>query len=564
MAALSEIEKLEARYAENPEGRYFAPLADAYRKAGRADDALQLVTLGLQKHPDYLSAHIVLGRCHLDKKDDGAAMAAFQSVLGLDAENIIALKSLAEISERIGQGDEARRWLMRLLAVDAMNTEAEADLQRLGGPIAEGEVAEAAAPVEEAADVSFADVLAEDQPAVAAAEAKTEPIPAIALESPPAAALASEAVPSPPAAPALELEPAAFQAPAEAQPAGVGSDVVPFDDQLQWGAGERQSRAIHAEDVAGAEAQPALTSSAIEFLGAVPGGGPSAPASPPPPEVTEADTLRMEALPGPEVLEMQAPSRGAVEIDVGAVPEAPAARAPTPAEGLPLIMPEDVTPPEELRRPSAKQVQMVSPEPVAQVAAAGAPGEVMVTETMGDLYLRQGFRSEAAGVYRRLLAQRPDDAGLRAKLAAVESPPPRLSAAALGTEAVGAWLRRIAGASLGAPVPEPAPPPPEGPAPMEAAFAEPEPEIPGEPARPGTDQFTLDHVFGQGATPGAPDEAPPRSGGSAPSLGTSFDEFFGSAPQSRETVRPNEGEASAQPSEDELSEFTAWLHGLKR
>ena len=34
MAASSEIEKLERRYAENPDGRYFAPLADAYRKAG--------------------------------------------------------------------------------------------------------------------------------------------------------------------------------------------------------------------------------------------------------------------------------------------------------------------------------------------------------------------------------------------------------------------------------------------------------------------------------------------------------------------------------------------------
>ena len=60
MAALSEIEKLEARYAENPDGRYFAPLADAYRKAGRVDEAITVVTSGLNQHPDYLSAHIVL------------------------------------------------------------------------------------------------------------------------------------------------------------------------------------------------------------------------------------------------------------------------------------------------------------------------------------------------------------------------------------------------------------------------------------------------------------------------------------------------------------------------
>ena len=70
MAAPSEIEKLERRYAENPDGRFFAPLADAYRKAGNLVRALELVRAGLGKHPDYLSAHIVLGRCLLDKGDD--------------------------------------------------------------------------------------------------------------------------------------------------------------------------------------------------------------------------------------------------------------------------------------------------------------------------------------------------------------------------------------------------------------------------------------------------------------------------------------------------------------
>ena len=43
MAATSEIEKLERRYAENPDGRFFAPLADAYRKAGQVDRALEVV-----------------------------------------------------------------------------------------------------------------------------------------------------------------------------------------------------------------------------------------------------------------------------------------------------------------------------------------------------------------------------------------------------------------------------------------------------------------------------------------------------------------------------------------
>ena len=60
MAYQPEVEKLEKQYQTNPD-QYFAPLADAYRKAGNLDFALDIVRNGLAKRPNYLSAHIVLG-----------------------------------------------------------------------------------------------------------------------------------------------------------------------------------------------------------------------------------------------------------------------------------------------------------------------------------------------------------------------------------------------------------------------------------------------------------------------------------------------------------------------
>jgi len=66
LAYTSEIEKLERRWLENPKGRNFAPLADAYRKAGEIDRAIDLCKSGLELHPDYVSAHIVYGRCLID------------------------------------------------------------------------------------------------------------------------------------------------------------------------------------------------------------------------------------------------------------------------------------------------------------------------------------------------------------------------------------------------------------------------------------------------------------------------------------------------------------------
>lgn len=131
--ALSEIEKLERRYQENPQGLTFAPLAEAYRKSGDAQRALSVLTPGLELHPDYIPASIVLGRCHLDLKDDGAAELAFVHVLELDTENVIALKALADIAERGTRFGDSARWLEQLLQVDRSNDEAREQLRAGAG-----------------------------------------------------------------------------------------------------------------------------------------------------------------------------------------------------------------------------------------------------------------------------------------------------------------------------------------------------------------------------------------------------------------------------------------------
>jgi hypothetical protein len=127
----TEIEKLERRYAENPQGLTFAPLAEVHRKNGDIPRAMELLRAGLELHPNYIPASIVLGRCHWDLGDLPAAESAFAHVLRLDDENVIALKSLADINERLGRLGEAQRWLNRLIAVDRSNEEARQQLARL-------------------------------------------------------------------------------------------------------------------------------------------------------------------------------------------------------------------------------------------------------------------------------------------------------------------------------------------------------------------------------------------------------------------------------------------------
>ncbi len=130
MAYSREIEKLERQFAENPR-RFAAPFADALRKSADVARALEVIQVGLELNPDYIPGSVILGRCHLDLGDDHGAEAAFSRVLDLDNENVIALKSLADIMERQGRHDEAVSFLTYLLDVDRSNDEAREQLARI-------------------------------------------------------------------------------------------------------------------------------------------------------------------------------------------------------------------------------------------------------------------------------------------------------------------------------------------------------------------------------------------------------------------------------------------------
>ena len=144
--ASSEIEKLERLVRENPKGRQFAILADAYRKDGQFQRALDVLAPGLEHHPDYVSARVVLGRVHMAMGDKPKAREAFARVIALDPESVIALKALADLAEEEGAGEEALRWSGQLLAVDPGNEEAIKQTERLTAAAPPVEAAPAAEP----------------------------------------------------------------------------------------------------------------------------------------------------------------------------------------------------------------------------------------------------------------------------------------------------------------------------------------------------------------------------------------------------------------------------------
>lgn len=496
MAYQSEIEKLEARYRENPQ-QWFAALADSYRKAGDLDLALDVVRAGLEKRPNYVSGHIVLGRCLLDQKNDAEAAQAFRRVLELDAENVIALRALADISRRAGDWGETQRWLRRLLEVDPMNEEAEEELEALEA--AGAGVAQAPAVTETAPEAVPA---AEPEPEqLAGFEPTAAEAPETSEISPPGEPVQAEAEPEfaieKTQEVALgELEPMEFTSPspAEVPAAAPGEDLTRFDETLEWGTGERTSRAIDRETL----------ESALE--------------------------ARQEGLVPPEAM---------VEGEV-------------PLAGLPLILPEEG----EEKPPETAVVS----EAEEEVEETGVSPEPVVTETMAELYAKQGLLSQARDIYRELVARRPQDARLAGRLAELERAT-AVEVSALeeakvplarvtGGESVREFLARVLGRGS-----ESGSVPAGGENPAAGDEAEPEAlvEISGSPTRAAEDEISLAAIFGEEPAPLNPrsSQAP-----SSRSSGFSFDEFFGAGEE------PQGGESRRDEAEGD-DDFARWLKSLR-
>jgi hypothetical protein len=180
-----------------------------------------------------------------------------------------------------------------------------------------------------------------------------------------------------------------------------------------------------------------------------------------------------------------------------------------------------------------------------------------MTETMAELYARQGHTAEALRVYRSLAEKQPGDSRLRDRIKALEargaSVPRRHTFVAVDTggESVESFFRSLAEARPGSGGAIAGFDPPGG------------EDNSGAPTRPARDPLSLSAIFGEepasrGSGSGS-DGAGSKSAGGSDAF--SFDQFFGSSPASGSNSSP------ARPSgasEEDLDQFQNWLKSLKR
>ncbi|MEI6092900.1 MAG: tetratricopeptide repeat protein [bacterium] len=119
------LEKYLKEYQENPRSRVFAPLAEAYRKSGLIDEAIEICKEGLEYHPNFLSGMVALARCYFDKGLYTATIKELEKVVSEVPDNYLAQKLLAESYILVGDKNNALKSYKMVLFMNSRDEEAK-------------------------------------------------------------------------------------------------------------------------------------------------------------------------------------------------------------------------------------------------------------------------------------------------------------------------------------------------------------------------------------------------------------------------------------------------------
>jgi tetratricopeptide (TPR) repeat protein len=95
------------KYQENPRSRIFAPLAEAYRKAGLLEEAIDIAREGLQMHPGFAGGKVALARALFDKQLFEEVINELTPVVRDVPDNLMAQRLVADSALMLGRLAEA-------------------------------------------------------------------------------------------------------------------------------------------------------------------------------------------------------------------------------------------------------------------------------------------------------------------------------------------------------------------------------------------------------------------------------------------------------------------------
>lgn len=380
------IQRYEQTLLEDPQSRAFAPLAEAHRKAGRLDDAINVARAGLELNPGYSGGLVVLGRALYEKGELDNAIEVLQEAVKDTPENYLGQKFLGKVLMAKGENKGALR------ALDAANllSPEDEEVARLLDEVR----TKAVTPPTMEYDENAAD--SSEKAQIVTYEQKPTTVDGIELSPLPAGEIKET----------FTFSGGGTADPADLTPVGVEVEVIPVGtgghEVTVADIDEEEMTAIVVEEE---EVEQASDIESLDELGAeaaafIREGGSFVEES--------MESLPDEAPADEEVFLVEEEMEVAIEPEKNFTSSAdpPVAAAP---EAAPVHESEPAPTP-ELEPRAGVPTPLDPPSGDAQFS----------TETLADLYAQQGLIEKAANIYRRILDQAPENEAVKLKLNTLE------------------------------------------------------------------------------------------------------------------------------------------------
>jgi tetratricopeptide (TPR) repeat protein len=433
MSSSARIDELRKKFDENPR-RFFAPLANEYRKAGDFEQAVFICQEYLPQQPGHMSGHIVYGQTLFDMGRDEEAKAVFETALTLDPENLIALKHLGDIARQADDLEGARSWYQRVLEADPRNDEIMLVLESLGGAeigLGADAAAQRASDAQRLTPISVAEVQPPEFESTADmlhddSVAAGSSIDASVDTTQPDILVLEQSIDA--EMPVAEPEMMAFAVEFES------SDRATSDHRAS---DDRASDDRASDDRSSDEEPPEATSHELldvdDFSFGAPQAASETPSEAEPIAAAESIDLEFAAEPAVDDSAHDSPVPEpdielATDVILGLTDDAPEATSEQPIADL-AVEPTPVAT-EALTHAIdqlagletfSMDVPAEAPASAPDEPAMPANPDTFATETMADLYAQQGHLESALEIYEQLLEQSPDDTELRRLASDVET-----------------------------------------------------------------------------------------------------------------------------------------------
>jgi len=423
----SEIVKLTERISKDPKSKLFVPLAEEYKKIGDIEMAIHVLSEGLKNNPVYVTARSLLGRLLYENGDLVAAQKEFEEVVKAIPDNLLAQTKLGELYSLQNHHTEALKHYRIALALNSSDKSLAALVSKL-----EESVGAETKPEWEKGPVPTIPGSAKEP------EGLVTPDKSASTASVPLATSTVEEQQQPPKehTPPLKEEPQIqTPQPAEEKTAEIkeSADILKVQGQISESADnttplspmpEKQNMFAEPEQAPESFIVPSEMEEPEEVLVVEPIDEEPSPEEPSSAEEPHAGERV------PEIISSDKETSSVADISI-ADHERPK-EEPVPfgeQEEAALVAPESPRQPFEVLTARNSETEL-------NVKLAADESDDFTTDTLAELYIAQGFYEKAIDIYERMMADRPDSMGLKAKLERVramasENPPEEYASAVM-------------------------------------------------------------------------------------------------------------------------------------